>query len=69
MSAAVIRVGAAVAVLVALGAGAAVAGAFGAHDTSAAVEAPAPATQAVTRQDLSSVVPVDATLGYAAPTR
>ena len=55
-------------VLVVLGAGAAVAwaaGAFGAHDASGAVEAPPPATQAVTREDLSSVVPVDATLGYA----
>jgi len=68
MSGAVTRATVVVVVLVALGAGAAVAGAagaFGAHDTSGTVEAPAPATQAVTRQDLSSVVPVDATLGYA----
>jgi len=41
------------------------AGAFGATDSSAAVAAPPPATQAVAREDLSSVVPVDATLGYA----
>ena len=56
-------------VLVVLGAGAGAAwaaGAFGSHDSSGASQgAPPPATQAVVREDLSSVVPVSATLGYA----
>jgi hypothetical protein len=55
-------------VAVGLGAGTAAAwaaGAFGAADSSGAVAAQPVNTQAVTRQDLSSVVPVDATLGYA----
>jgi hypothetical protein len=56
-------------VLVAAGAGTGVAwaaGAFGSHDPSATgQDAPPPATQAVTREDLSSVTPVNATLGYA----
>jgi hypothetical protein len=58
-------------VLVVLGAGAGAgiawsAGAFDAHDSSGAGQgAPPPATQAVAREDLSSVVPVTATLGYA----
>jgi hypothetical protein len=55
-------------VLVVLGAGAGAAwsaGVFGRSDPSGSVEAPPPATQAVVREDLSSVVPVDATLGYA----
>jgi hypothetical protein len=69
MSGTVSRTAAAALVVVGLGgAGAATAwaaGAFGAADPSAAVAAPPPATQAVVREDLSSVVPVDATLGYA----
>jgi hypothetical protein len=53
------------AVLAAAGAGVAwTAGAFNADDPSGNGGA-APATQAVAREDLSSVVPVDATLGYA----
>ncbi|MGH3124750.1 MAG: hypothetical protein ACRDND_27520, partial [Streptosporangiaceae bacterium] len=56
-------------VLVVLAAGAGVAwsaGAFGSHDSSGTGQgAPPPATQPVVREDLSSVVPVDATLGYA----
>jgi hypothetical protein len=54
-------------VLVGLGAGAAAAKtAFGSRDPNATAEdAPPPATQTVTREDLSSVTPVDATLGYA----
>jgi hypothetical protein len=55
-------------VLVVLGAGAAAAwaaGAFRSQDPPAAGQAAPSATQAVTRADLSSVVPVAATLGYA----
>ena len=54
-------------VLVGLGAGAAAAKtAFGSRDPNATAEdAPPPATQTVTREDLSSVTPVDAPLGYA----
>jgi multidrug efflux pump subunit AcrA (membrane-fusion protein) len=55
--------------LMALGAGAATAGAAGAFGSDGSSEArqspPAPATQPVAREDLSSRVPVDATLGYA----
>jgi hypothetical protein len=51
------------------GAGAAAAwsaGALGSHDSpGAGQDAPPPATQAVAREDLASVLPVDATLGYA----
>jgi hypothetical protein len=61
---------AAVLVLVVLGAGAGIAwaaGAFRSHGSSGSGPgAPPPATQPVVREDLSSVVPVDATLGYAA---
>jgi hypothetical protein len=60
------RVLAVLTVLAAAGAGVAwTAGAFNAHDPSGNGGAAAPATQAVAREDLSSVVPVDATLGYA----
>jgi hypothetical protein len=56
-------------VMLVLGAGTGVAwaaGAFGSQDSSGAGQgAPPPATQAVVREDLSSVVPVTATLGYA----
>jgi hypothetical protein len=56
-------------VFVVLGAGAGIAwatGAFRSHDSSGTGQgAPPPATQPVVREDLSSVVPVDATLGYA----
>jgi hypothetical protein len=59
----------AVLVLVVLGAAAAVAwaaGAFGADGASASGQGtPAPATQPVVRQELSSQTPVTATLGYA----
>jgi hypothetical protein len=68
MSRAALRATAVALALVVLGAGTAVAwaaGAFRAHDSSGAVDAPPTATQAVAREDLSSVVPVDATLGYA----
>jgi hypothetical protein len=61
---------AAVLVLVVLGAGAGIAwaaGAFRSHGSSGSGPgAQPPATQPVVREDLSSVVPVDATLGYAA---
>ena len=57
-------------VLVVLGAGAGIAwaaGAFRSHGSSGSGPgAPPPATQLVVREDLSSAVPVDATLGYAA---
>src|ERR1700729_4129897 len=57
-------------VLVVLGAGAGIAwaaGAFRSHGSSGSGPgAQPPATQPVVREDLSSVVPVDATLGYAA---
>jgi multidrug efflux pump subunit AcrA (membrane-fusion protein) len=63
------RAVAVVLVLVVLGAGAGIAwaaGAFRSHDSSGTGPgAPAPATQAVVREDLSSQVPVTATLGYA----
>jgi hypothetical protein len=64
------RVAAGVAVIVALGAGAAGAwraGVFPAAASSGAagLGAPAPATQPVVREDLSSQTPVTATLGYA----
>jgi hypothetical protein len=63
------RAAAVVLVLAVLGAGAGVAwsaGAFGSHDSSGTGQgAPPPATQAVVREDLSSVEPVEATLGYA----
>jgi hypothetical protein len=68
MSGAASRATAVTLVLVVLGAGATVAwaaGAFRSQDPSAAGQAPPSATQAVAREDLSSVVPVDATLGYA----
>jgi hypothetical protein len=55
-------------VLAVLGAGTAAAweaGAFRSQDPSPAGQAAPSATQAVTREDLSSVVPVNATLGYA----
>jgi hypothetical protein len=59
----------AVLVLVVLGAGAGAAwaaGAFRSDDSSqAGPGAPPPATQPVVREDLSSQVPVSATLGYA----
>ena len=59
-------VGAGLAVLVAGGLVAAwSAGAFSSGASSGNGRMPAPATQAVTRQDLSSTVPVNATLGYA----
>jgi hypothetical protein len=67
MSGAASRATAVALVLVVLGAGAGAAwaaGAFQPRDPSAAGQAPPPATQAVTREDLSSVVPVNATLGY-----
>lgn len=55
--------------LMVLGAGAATAGAAGAFGSDGSSEAtqspPPPATQPVAREDLSSQVPVDATLGYA----
>ena len=65
------RVAAGVAVLVVLGAGAAggwYAGVFRSHGSSgggSGAGLPAPATQPVTRRDLSSQTPVNATLGYA----
>jgi multidrug efflux pump subunit AcrA (membrane-fusion protein) len=69
MSGAVSRAAAVTLVLVVLGAGTAIAwwaGAFRAQDPSGVGEAPPPtATQPVAREDLSSVVPVNATLGYA----
>jgi hypothetical protein len=68
MSGAAARATAVALVLVVLGAGAAAAwaaGAFQSQDPSPAGQAPPSATQAVVREDLSSVVPVDATLGYA----
>ena len=56
-------------VVVAAGAGAGIAwaaGAFGSPGSSGTAQgAPAPATQAVVREDLSARVPVTATLGYA----
>ncbi|HEY1664699.1 MAG TPA: hypothetical protein VGG54_03340 [Trebonia sp.] len=55
--------------LMVLGAGAATAGAAGAFGSDGSSEAtqspPPPATQPVARENLSSQVPVDATLGYA----
>ena len=55
--------------LAVLGAGAGIAwaaGAFRSHGSSGSGQgAPPPATQPVVREDLSSVVPVDVTLGYA----
>ena len=68
MSGAASRATAVALALLVLGAGAAAAwaaGAFRSQDPSPAGQAPPPATQAVAREDLSSVVPVDATLGYA----
>jgi hypothetical protein len=63
------RAVAVVLVLVVLGAGAGIAwaaAAFRSHGSSGSgQQAPPPATQPVVREDLSSVVPVDATLGYA----
>jgi len=63
------RAVAVVLVLVVLGAGAGgawFAGAFRSDDSSGTGQgAPPPATQAVVREDLSSQVPVEATLGYA----
>jgi hypothetical protein len=65
------RAASAALLLAALGAGAGAAaawsaGALGSHNSPAAGQgAPPPATQAVAREDLSSVLPVDATLGYA----
>jgi hypothetical protein len=63
------QVAAVVLVLLVLGAGAGVAwseGAFRSHGSSGTGQgAPPPATWTVTRQDLSSQAPVDATLGYA----
>jgi hypothetical protein len=63
------RRAAAVLALVVLGTGAGIAwaaGAFRSHDSpGTGPAAPAPATQAVVREDLSSQVPVTATLGYA----
>ena len=56
------------AVLVVLGAGAGIAwaaGAFRPPSSSGTGQGAPPATQAVVREDLSSQVPVDATLGYA----
>jgi hypothetical protein len=68
MSGAASRATAVALVLVVLGAGAAAAwaaGAFRSQDPSGTAQAPPSATQAVAREELSSVVPVDATLGYA----
>jgi multidrug efflux pump subunit AcrA (membrane-fusion protein) len=69
MSGTVSRTAAVALVLVVLGAGAGIAwraGAFRAHDPSGTSAAPPPtATQPVAREELSSVVPVSATLGYA----
>jgi hypothetical protein len=58
-------VGAVVAVLAAGGLAAWRAGVFGPDGPPGAAGAPAPATQAVTRRDLSATTPVTATLGYA----
>jgi hypothetical protein len=68
MSGAASRATAVALALLVLGAGTAAAweaGAFRSQDPTAAGQAPSSATQAVAREDLSSVVPVDATLGYA----
>jgi hypothetical protein len=68
MSGAASRATAVALVLLALGAGTAAAcaaWAFRTQDPSPAGQAPPPATQAIIREDLSSVVPVSATLGYA----
>jgi hypothetical protein len=62
------RAGAVVLVLAALGGGAGIAwaaGAFRSHGSSGNEAGAPPATQLVVREDLSSVVPVTATLGYA----
>ena len=69
MSGTVHRTVAVAVVLTVLGAGAAAAGAagaFGSDGSSATGQGtPPPATQPVVREDLSSQVPVTATLGYA----
>jgi multidrug efflux pump subunit AcrA (membrane-fusion protein) len=69
MSRTVHRTVAVAVVLTVLGAGAATAGAAGAFGSDGSSEArqgaPPPATQPVAREDLSSQVPVTATLGYA----